>query len=127
VLHSAHTSTAVDGYRRILTKHDAIIADYSNAIRLIKTDTGIAFLNDSMRMCVEWRFKRRLSDKTFNKDLGFLFIPGVQPPATYQVMLRGYLEGAHADQIRDCILVVFNQNCVGVIEGSAVYLYKRLD
>ena len=127
VLHSAHANMTVDGYRRVLTKHDSIIADYSDAIKLMKTETGIAFANDSMRMCVEWRFRRRLSNKPFNQELGFLFIPGVQPPTTYQIMLRGYLEGRSPDEIRDCILVVFNNNCVGIIEGGTVYLYKRLD
>ena len=128
MFHTAHRQTVSDRHRGLPVRQDAIIADYSAAIKLIKSDSGISFINDSMRMCVEWRMKRKLSDKTFNLELylGFLFIPGVAPPSTYQLMLRGYLEGAQPDQVMDCILVVFNENCVGVIEGGVVYLYKRL-
>lgn len=125
VFHTARKQTGPERYGAV--REDAIIADYSAAIKLIKSDSGISFINDSVRICVEWRLNKKMSEKVFNKNLGFLFIPGVEPPSTYQLMLRGYMESSRPDEVIDCILVVFNENCVGVVKGSLVNLYKRLE
>ena len=118
--------------RGSLHKFDTIEGKFINAVKINEDQQSgaIRFARASLELCLEWRLKGSLSNKQFNLRQRFLYMPPQTTqttPDTYQCMLRAFNDhGSDEEADSDCILIIFDADCIGVLHGKTIYLYRRL-
>ena len=97
-------------------QHSAPTVDYSVEVRLSGVQEGVRFEEEESGLVME--------SKVFPTDSGFVFKAEDEVPRTYQTMFKRALDSRHPNT--ECVLVVFDMGCLGVIKGCDVYLFRRI-